>query len=172
MTSLRINLFEEKKLLAIIPARANSKRLPGKNLAELGGKPLIAWTIEAALNSKHVDRVVVSTDSEEIAQISVEWGAEVPFIRPAKLAADDVPSSCVIQHVIDQIHSKSLQYEYFVLLQPTSPLRTSDHIDQAVTLFETKRPDSVISVTALEHPVDWIGELDNGSIMKSNNIQH
>ena len=159
-------MVEEKKLLAIIPARANSKRLPGKNLAELGGKPLIAWTIEAALNSKHVDRVVVSTDSEEIAQISVEWGAEVPFMRPANLATDDATSSSVIQHVINKINARSIHYDDFVLLQPTSPFRTANHIDQAVSLFKTKKPDSVISVTPVEHSVDWIGVLDEGLIMK------
>src|SRR5436853_4854858 len=109
------------RIIALITARGGSKSIPRKNLAVVGGKPLIAWTIEAALKSNSVDRALVSTDDEEIAQIARQWGAEVPFLRPAKLAQDDSPHIPVVLHAVEWLdaHEKNAVDE-LILLQPTS----------------------------------------------------
>lgn len=135
------------KTLGIIPARGGSKGLPRKNLRILGGKPLIAHTIEAALAS-HLDRVILSTDDEEIAEVGRQWGVEVPFTRPAELAADDTPSLAVLLHALHFLEER----EHFlpdavVFLQPTAPFRTAEHIDEALQLFEESDATSVLAVT-------------------------
>ena len=129
-------MIGQQRLLAIIPARGGSKRLPRKNILDLSGKPLIAWTIEAALNSKYIDRIVVSTDDQEIANISIKHGAEVPFLRPKSLATDDASSIDTVINVLGEIEIIDQHYEYIVLLQPTSPLRTEIDIDKAIELLE------------------------------------
>jgi N-acylneuraminate cytidylyltransferase/CMP-N,N'-diacetyllegionaminic acid synthase len=123
-------------------------------VALVGGKPLIAWTIDAALKSKSVKRVLVSTDDEEIAQISRQWGAEVPFMRPVELAQDNSPHLPVVMHAIDWVNAhESTGFEQIVLLQPTSPLRTAEDIDNALNLLQEKNADSVVSVSeAHSHP--------------------
>ena len=131
-------MIGQQRLLAIIPARGGSKRLPGKNIMDLAGKPLIAWTIEAALNSKYIDRVVVSTDDQEISNVSIKYGVEVPFLRPKSLATDDASSIDTIINVLGEIKIIDQHYEYIVLLQPTSPLRTEIDIDKAIELLEKK----------------------------------
>jgi len=154
-----------QRLLAIIPARGESKRLPRKNILNLAGKPLIAWTIEAALNSKYIDRIVVSTDDQEIANISIEYGAEVPFLRPKSLATDDSPSIDTVINVLGEIDIIGQHYDYIVLLQPTSPLRTEIDIDKAIELLEKKSADSVISVCEVDHPPHWNNTLpDDGNM--------
>ena len=145
-------MIGQQRLLAIIPARGGSKRLPRKNILDLAGKPLIAWTIEAALNSKYIDRLVVSTDDQEIANISIKYGAEVPFLRPKSLATDDSPSIDTVINVLGEIEIIDQHYDYIVLLQPTSPLRTEIDIDKAIELLEKKSADSVISVCEVDHP--------------------
>lgn len=143
-------------MMALIPARGGSKGLPGKNIRLLYGKPLIAWTIEAALASRRIDRVIVSTDEEAIAAAGRSCGAEVPFLRPSHLAQDD---SLAIDNYLYTVHR--LQQEFhlkedaFVVLQPTSPLRRPEDIDAAVDLFIQNKADSVISVTELSHPIAW-----------------
>ena len=112
-------------VIAIIPARGGSKGIPRKNLKTLGGKPLIAWTIQAALKSKTIDRVIVSTEDNEMADIAQEWGAEVPFIRPTELAQDKSTAMETVFHALEMIPN----YEWVFLLQPTSPLRTTADID-------------------------------------------
>lgn len=141
-------------IITLITARGGSKGIPRKNLVVVGGKPLIAWTIEAALKSNFVDRVLISTDDEEIAQIAKEWGAEVPFMRPAELAQDNSPHMPVVMHAIDWLNAhESKTFEQIVLLQPTSPLRTSEDIDNALNLLLEKKGDSVVSVSeACSHP--------------------
>lgn len=141
-------MIEDKSVVAIIPARGGSKGLPGKNIRELCGKPLIAWTIERALGSRHVDRVIVSTDSEEIAQISRRYGAEVPFMRPAAFATDEASSYQVIAHAIGHYHRENLSFDYTVLLEPTSPLREESDIDRMIELLHDtrERHDGVVSV--------------------------
>lgn len=128
--------------------------MPRKNVALVAGKPLIAWTIEAAQKSKLVDRVLVSTDDDEIAQISKQHGAEVPFKRPAELAQDNSPHMPVVIHAVQWLNTNHAnQFEDIVLLQPTSPLRTAEDIDSAVNLLHETRADSVVSVSeARSHP--------------------
>lgn len=134
-------------VLALVTARGGSKGIPRKNVVPLAGKPLIAWTIEAALRSRVVDRIVVSTDDPEIAELSWAWGAEVPFLRPEALARDDSPHVDVVVHAVMWLEEQQGYIpDYVLLLQPTSPLRTSDDIDAAVALALEKRADAVISV--------------------------
>jgi len=149
-------MINGKKLLALIPARGGSKRLPRKNILDFVGKPLIAWTIEAALNSKYIDRVVVSTDDKEIADISKKYGADVPFMRPVELAEDSASSIDTILHSLNLLSIQEGEYEYLILLQPTSPLRTFEHINEAVDLFIEKKANGVVGVTEVSHPVEWM----------------
>ena len=138
-------------VLAVIPARGGSKGLPRKNLAELGGKPLIAWTIEAALSSSFVDRVVVSSDSQEIIDVARELGADVPFVRPSHLARDDTPTWDTLVHALEQVPS----FDLVVLLQPTSPLRTTADID-AATQMSVERGSPVVGVSVASKPPEWL----------------
>jgi CMP-N,N'-diacetyllegionaminic acid synthase len=152
-------------MIAIITARGGSKGLPRKNVLPFCGKPLIAHTIDAAKNSQAIDRIIVSTDDEEIAAVSREYGAEVPFIRPASLASDTAGSREVLLHALGFLENQHATIESFCLLQPTSPLRTAEDIDGAFTTFQGKCADSVLSVTPFEHPVQWAVEMqDNGII--------
>lgn len=149
-------MINQKKVCALIPARGGSKRLPKKNSLDLAGKPLIAWTIEAALNSQYIDKVLVTTDNEEIASISREFGASVPSLRPEHLANDTATTEQVIWYELDN-HARDV--EILVLLQPTSPLRTVKQIDEALAFHQEKEAFSVVSVTPCEHPPEWIGIL-------------
>lgn len=143
-------------MIAIIPARGGSKGLPGKNIKLLNRKPLIAYTIEAALKAKEVDRVMVSTDDEEIANVSLLYGAEVPFLRPAYLATDTAMAVDNYIYTVERLAAESgEEIDEFVVLQPTSPLRISDDIDNAIRIFHSKNADSVISYTQEQHPVSW-----------------
>lgn len=141
------------KILAIIPARGGSKGVPRKNIRQLVGKPLIAWTIEAALVAPGLDRVVVSTEDEEIAAISREYGAEVPFMRPPDLAEDDTTTLAVLQDVIARMDAEEGYCPDAVMtLQTTSPLRTARHIDDAISLFEADpQADSLVSCVEVPH---------------------
>ena len=127
-------MLNGKTFLAIIPARGESKRLPRKNIMELAGKPLIAWTIEAALNSQFIDEVVVTTDNQEIAIVAQQYGANIPFLRPNKLASDTATTFDVVRHAIGHYRENGKIFDFIILLQPTSPLRTKDHIDEAILL--------------------------------------
>ncbi len=155
-------MINGRSILAVIPARGGSQGIKDKNIRELGGKPLIAWTIEAAKKSKYIDRAIVSTDSTKIADISRTWGAEVPFIRPPGLATDRASTNAVILHGlkwIDQNEHKT--YDDFVLLQPTSPLRNSAHIDDAVEKMTADRSaDSLVSVVASKENPYWTKIID------------
>lgn len=143
-------------MLAIIPARGGSKGLPGKNIKLLNNKPLIAYTIEAALKSNNISRVIVSTDDEKIAKIALDFGAEIPFMRPDNLATDDAKSIDVYQYTIEHLEKKyNMKINEFIVLQPTSPLRNEKHIDEAIALFIEKKADSVISYTEENHPIFW-----------------
>ncbi len=119
--------------IAIIPARGGSKGIPGKNLAPLGGQPLIAWTINAAQAAATVDRTVVSTDDRDIAAVAEQHGAEVPALRPPELATDEASTDAVLQYAVDLLELDD--DDVVILLQPTSPLRTAKDIDAAATLF-------------------------------------
>jgi CMP-N-acetylneuraminic acid synthetase len=140
------------RTLGIIPARGGSKGVPRKNLALLGGRPLIAWTCAAARECRALDKVLVSTDDPEIAATAAEWGVDAPYPRPAELAADTTPILDVLQHVLQTL-SAAEQYhpDAVVLLQPTSPLRTAQHIDAAVSLLRDTGADSVVTVVRVPH---------------------
>lgn len=133
-------------VVALIPARGGSKGIPRKNLVPLGGRPLLAWTIDAALESRAVTRTVVSTEDDEIAVAARELGAEV-LSRPPGLAADDTPMQPVIAHALDELEGSDV----LVLLQPTSPLRRAQHVDEAVELLLGTGADSVVSVVEVPH---------------------
>lgn len=134
------------RALGLIPARGGSKGVPRKNIRSLAGKPLIAYTIEAAKDSRWLTRSVVSTDDAEIATVARDLGVAV-MMRPPELAADDTPMAPVVQHVLKKLMSADECYDYVVLLQPTAPLRTSHHIDEAVALLERPGVGSVVSVS-------------------------
>lgn len=152
--------------IAIIPARGGSKRLPGKNIKLLGDKPLIAWTIEAAIKSEIFDHVFVSTDSEEIASISREYGAEVPFLRPAELASDTATTNDVVTHLVDWYETESNnKVSTIAILQPTSPLRNASHINAAFTEMDAKNAKAIISVCELEHPIQFCNQLGSDGSM-------
>jgi CMP-N,N'-diacetyllegionaminic acid synthase len=144
-----------KTFLAVIPARGGSKRLPRKNVLDLAGKPLIAWTIEAAKQSKYIDHFVVSTDDQEITDVSKQFGAEV-LTRPGELATDTASSVDVVLH---SINAQQKQYDYVILLQPTSPLRTAQHIDEAIELLFEKNANAIISVCETDHSPLWSNTL-------------
>jgi len=144
------------KVLAVIPARGKSKSIPRKNLKCLAEKPLIAYSIKAALQSGCLDRVIVSTDDEEIAEISRQYGAQVPFIRPNELAQDNTDTPSVIIHALDWLSQNENQsYDIVVTLQPTSPLRKAHHITEALNRFLSVEAESLVTVTQVEHPPYW-----------------
>ncbi|WP_411348133.1 cytidylyltransferase domain-containing protein [Paenibacillus sp. WLX2291] len=149
--------------LAIIPARGGSKGLPGKNLIPLCGKPLIQYTIEAALQSNCIKEIVVSTDDEKIAKVAQQAGATVPFIRPAELATDEAKSIDVMIHAV-KYYEQTLQkvFDYIVLLQPTSPLRSAQDIDQAFIDFQYYNADSLQSVSLCDHHPYLLREMNDG----------
>ena len=133
-------------IIGVVPARGGSKGIPRKNLATVNGRTLISFTLDAALGSNELDRVIVSTDDEEIASVARTQGCEVPFMRPAELATDDTSMQGVLRHVASQVSADA-----YCLLQPTSPLRTAQHIDEACAMFRDLAPDSVVSVVPVPH---------------------
>jgi N-acylneuraminate cytidylyltransferase/CMP-N,N'-diacetyllegionaminic acid synthase len=142
-------------MLAIIPARGNSKGLKNKNILNLNGKPLISYSITEALKSKLISRVMVVTDSIKIAEISKKFGAEVPFIRPQHLAKDNSMIIDTYIYTLEFLKNKKQVYKEFVSLLPTSPLRTSYDIDESIKLFKKKKAKTLISITNLDKPVEW-----------------
>lgn len=149
-------------MIAIIPARGGSKGLPGKNIRPLLGKELIIYTIDAAKQSKYIDDIIISTDNSNIADLCVKHGAICPFLRPQELATDQ---SLAIDNYIYTINRLKNDYGYeindFIVLQPTSPLRTAFDIDNAIQLYFSKKADSVISYTQEHHPISWHKYIDN-----------
>ena len=160
--------------IAIIPARGGSKRLPGKNTKLLGDKPLIGWTIEAAIESNVFDHVFVSTDSQEIADISKQYGAEVPFLRPEELASDTATTNDVITHLVDWFESEFNQTTSLIaVLQPTSPFRNAKHIIEAIEEMNDKSAKAIISVCQLEHPIQFCNQLgSDGSMADFINLEN
>lgn len=150
------------KYLAIIPARGGSKRLPRKNILKLSGKPLIAWSIEAGLKSKYINKLIVSSDDCKILEISNDFGANI-IKRPFELASDTATSFDAIKHTIENTE----KYEYVVLLQPTSPLRNEKHIDEAIELLEEKKADAVISVCEMDHNPLWSNTIPENKNMNN-----
>ncbi len=151
------------KVLAVIPARGGSKGIPRKNIKMLAGKPLIAWTICAAIDSGVVDKLVVSTDDEEISSVAHSWGAEIPVLRPAKLAQDETPSMDVVLHIAEQTQG----FEWLLLLQPTSPLRSADDIRNIVNIALEHRASSVVSVCKSSASPAWMYRLNDSGQLRS-----
>jgi len=154
-------------ILGIIPARGGSKAIPRKNLALLANKPLLAWTVEVALESASLDRLVISTDDPEIADVGKKLGAEIPFLRPTELAADTSTSIDVILHAIRWFaDNENYRPDYVLLLQPTSPLRTATDIRESIKLALAKHADCVVSVCEThQHPLWMKGVNDEGRLV-------
>lgn len=161
------------KIISVIPARGNSQRLPGKNILAVGGKPLIAHTIEASLGSKYIDTTVVSTDSGAIRKIALQYGAEAPFLRPAELASATSHSPDVVEHAVAyyEKHYKK-EHDIIVMLQPTSPFRASRHTDEAIEKFlEDTSLDSLISVKKQEYPPWWMFKIEGNLLRTAFNFE-
>ena len=154
------------KILGIIPARGGSKGILGKNIRSLNGKPLIQYAVEAARSSNLVDRLILTTDSVEIAEVGKALGVEVPFLRPPDLAQDDTPMLPVIEHALLFVEMERWQPDIILLLQPTAPLRRAEHIQQAVKLLVESNCDSVVSVVEVpRHYVpDFVLRLEDGKL--------
>lgn len=157
-------MYNNKKILAIIPARGGSKRLPHKNILKLKDKPLIAWSIESAKNSKYIDKLILSSDDEKIVDVAKKFGCEVPFVRPKELAQDETRSIDVVLHALKTLKES---YDYVILLQPTSPLRTTQDIDEAIELCFEKKATSIIGVCEMEHSPLWANTLDETMSMEN-----
>lgn len=151
----------ELEVLGLVLARGGSKSVPRKNVRLVGGKPLIAWTIETALQAHVLNRVIVSTDDKEIAGIAQQWGAEVPFMRPTELAQDDTPSIDTILHAVQWLgEHEGYHPHYIMLLQPTSPLRSAEDIEAVVRLVREKQADAVVSVCHVHQHPYWMKKIN------------
>ena len=157
------------KVLGVIPARGGSKSIPRKNLADVNGRPLLSFIIEVAQEAKELDRLVVSTDDEEIATVARKWGADVPFLRPPELATDEVDLVSVVRHAMQEMDRLGFVADAIVSLQPTSPLVESDDIDLAIQKLEDTGADSVASVLPIdhEHPF-WVKRLVGDRVLPFN----
>lgn len=154
------------QMLGVIPARGGSKGVPHKNIKDLAGKPLLAYTIEAALSSGIFDCVIVSTDDKEIADVARDYGAEVPFIRPADIAGDLVSSDAVILHALQFYEEQNIHFEEVCKLQPTSPFRSAGNLKDAYTIFQQGNWDYLVSVCECEHSPLWCGILGEHNSME------
>lgn len=156
------------KILAIIPARGGSKGVPGKNSKMLGDKPLIAYSIQQAISSNVFTKIIVSTDSEQIKEIALNFGAEVPFIRPQELASDTASSISVVQHAVAFLEQQKEYYDAICLVQPTSPFREKGFINKAIEKFKNSKCDALVSVLEVphEHNPHWVFEVDAADNLK------
>lgn len=148
-------MYQNKRILAIIPARGGSKGIPGKNIIPLCGRPLLAYSIIAAQQSRYIDNIFVSTDSEDIRKVAEDYGISVPFLRPAELASDTARTIDCMLHVIQTLSGQGEHYDYVILLQPTQPIRKPEWIDGALEqLAACPQADSLVSVCPVtEHPI-------------------
>ena len=154
--------MSSSNFLAIIPARSGSERLPHKNKLNLCGKPLISWTIEAAKRSKYIDKIAVTSDDSEILKIAKKSSVEI-IVRPYELASNSATSVDVIKHSLESLDT----YEYVILLQPTSPLRNYQHIDESIKFLKQKNADAIISVCKTDHNPLWSNRLDSNLNMSN-----
>ena len=157
------------RILGIIPARGGSKGIPGKNIKDLGGKPLLAYTIQTALESNLLSRCILSSDSGEIIRTGKDLGIEVPFIRPAEFSKDETPSIEVVKHALAYFAKAGEHFEAVCLLQPTTPFRTKGLIDKAIGKFESGKYDSLLSVREVPHEFNphWVFEEKDGKLQIS-----
>ena len=167
--------MKKETIVAVIPARGGSKGIPQKNLRTILGKPLIAYTIETALQAKTLTRTIVSTDDEQIKEVSQDYGAEVPFLRPSHLATDTAPGISVLQHAIIYLaEHEGYLTDIVVCLQPTSPLRSGEDIDAAVNLCLDSGADSVVSLCQAKHHPYWMKKIVDGRVhpLMNENVNH
>lgn len=160
-------MFQGKRILSLIPARGGSKGIKDKNIINLNGHPLISYTIKSAIESKYIDSVVVSTDSEKIAQISRECGASVPFMRPAELAVDTSKTIDAVIHAIEFLRSRNHEFDVLVLLQPTQPLRDASDVDSSIELFFEKGMKGLASISLADDNPILIRTIDKNGEMAS-----
>lgn len=156
-------MISEKKVLAIISARGGSKGVPRKNIRDFAGKPLLAWTIEAARKSKYIDRLVLSSDNQEIIEVAEKIGCEIPFVRPANLALDQTPGIDPVIHALGEITG----YDIVVLLQPTSPFRTAEDIDGCIENIVSYSFPSCVSVSEVDQSPHWMYTVDENRKLHS-----
>lgn len=157
-------MYNNYKILAIIPARGGSKGVKFKNIKEINGKPLISYAIIEALKSKYIDKLIVSTEDENIKSISEAFGAKVPFLRPAELAKDDTPGIDPIIHCINWFNNKGEVYDYIMCLQCTSPFRTVMQIDEAIEILINEASDSIVSICESDSSPYWMKKIENQRI--------
>lgn len=157
-------MINEKKILAVIPARGGSKGIPRKNIKKLNGKPLIAYTIEEAKKSGYIDKLIVSTEDREIAKISKIFGAEVPFLRPKELSNDNTPGIDPILHAVNWFKGKDCNFDYVMCLQCTSPFRKYSQIDEAIEKLIKLDGDSIVSVCESEITPYWMKKVEDGKL--------
>jgi CMP-N-acetylneuraminic acid synthetase len=155
------------KVLGLIPARAGSKGIPDKNIRLLGGRSLLAYAADAATGSGVVDRIVLSTDAERVAEEGRRVGLEVPFMRPGELAGDETPMLPVVEHAVDSLTQQGWEPEIVVLLQPTSPLRTPAHVRAAVEMLRQTGADSVVTVVEVPRHLspDYVMRIQDGRLV-------
>lgn len=156
----------DEAILGLIPARGGSKGIPRKNLASVGGRPLLAWTLDAARASGVLDRVVLSTEDPEIAEVGRRFGADVPFMRPPELARDETPGLDPVLHALESLATAGYRPGWIMLLQPTSPLRTAEDIRGAVALRAKPGAASVISVSRAVHPPAWLRKISPEGLLE------
>ncbi|MDF2801705.1 MAG: N-acylneuraminate cytidylyltransferase [Anaerocolumna sp.] len=152
-------MYQGKRFLAIIPARSGSKGLRHKNIKLLNNKPMMAYTIEAAVKSQIFDEIIVSTDDEHYAEIARQYGASVPMLRPKQLAQDQTTTIEVVTYIIDELKKQGNQYDYIMILQPTSPLRDENDVLGSVELLFEKSANAIVSMCEVDHPIKWAVEL-------------
>jgi CMP-N,N'-diacetyllegionaminic acid synthase len=160
-------MYKEHRILAIIPARGGSKGLPGKNIAPLAGKPLIAWTIQEAAKSRYLDRCIISSESKKILSVARASLGDCPFVRPKEYARDSSPMIECVSHAISWTKKNDIPYDVILVLQPTSPLRTVADIDGAIESFFAKGYKSLVSVCEAEHNPLWSNTLPGDLSMRS-----
>lgn len=165
-------MYKNKRILAVIPARGGSKGLPGKNIRPFSGKPLIAWTIMRASASRYLDKVIVSTDDLKISEAACKYGAEAPFLRPKKLATSSAKIVDVLIHALDFFEKKGSKFDIIMLLQPTSPLRKTEDMDEAIKLLFLQNAQAIVSVCPVEHHPLWSNILMRDGRMKNFVIQN
>jgi len=156
-------MLGDKSVLAVIAARGGSKGLPGKNLADAGGKPVIAWSIEGAKQSRYIDRLILSSDDSDIIDVARSWGCEAPFVRPKELAGDTAKIEDALIHAMDALED---QYDYLVLLQATSPLRAAEDIDSCLEICLDTGAPACVSVTLPNKSPYWMYRISNDGRMQ------
>jgi CMP-N-acetylneuraminic acid synthetase len=156
------------KVLGIVTARGGSKGVPRKNVALLAGRPLLAYTAQAALSAQRLSRLILSTDDEEIAEVGRSCGLDVPFLRPAELAQDHTPTLPVLQHAVSWLEAQGQRFDAICLLQPTNPFRRAEDIDACIDLLESSGADAVVSVLPVPHEYNphWVYQEDSEGILR------